>query len=86
MQNYANEHVRSSYQQQQQQPSQHKQQQFSCKKYASDSNKTSGQSVQARNVNSSSNATGDMFPAFTTVLQFMAEISGAATEKERFLS
>jgi hypothetical protein len=49
-----------------------------------DTNQTSGQSVQATNVNI--NATDDMFLAFSMVQQIMTELSGTATEKKRLLS
>jgi hypothetical protein len=69
----------SSEQQHQQQPSQY-QQQFSGHHGQQVTNQISGQSVQAKNVNS--NEMDDMFLAFTVVHQIMTELSGTVTEKE----
>jgi hypothetical protein len=60
-------------QQQQKKPAVHHEQQATSQ--------ASGQSVQAKNVNS--NAMDDMFVAFTMVQQIMTGLSGAAPEEEK---
>jgi hypothetical protein len=71
--------LRSCDQKNLQQPSQQKQQQSSGNNKHQDTNQISGQSVQAKNVNT--NAMEDAFLAFAVVQQTMAELSGVATEK-----
>jgi hypothetical protein len=71
--------LRSSEQQHQQQSSQQQQQLSSGPHRQQVTNRTSGQSVQGKNVKS--NAMDDMFIASTVVQQIMTELSGAATEK-----
>jgi hypothetical protein len=74
--------LRSSDQQNQQQPSPPQQQQLLGNNMHQDTNQTSGQSVQVKNVNSNA-MDGDMFLAFTMVQQIMTELSGAGTEKQK---
>jgi hypothetical protein len=63
------------------QPPQHEQQQSSGHHGQQVTNQTSGQSVQAKNVNTRITGMDDMFLAFAMVQQIMTGLLGAATEK-----
>jgi hypothetical protein len=76
--------LRSFGQQHRQQPSQQKQQQSSVKNKHQDTNQIAGQSVQAKNINI--NAVDEMFAAFTTVQQIIADPAQVLRQKKRLAS